>query len=145
MRRKVLVLAVVWLASLRGWSQTDAEEARILALENAWNQAVLQRDPIALGMLLGSELVYVESDGKLMNKTEYLASVQSQSSHPARIASEAMNVHFYGATAVVSGVYRETGVRNGKPYLLREHFIDTWVHRDETWMCVASGSTLIGQ
>jgi hypothetical protein len=144
-RRKVLVLAIVWLASLRAWTQIDAEQVRILALENAWNQAVLRKDPTALGMLLGSQLVYVESDGKLMNKTEYLASVQSQSLRPDRIVSEAMNVHFYGAAAVVNGVYRETGVKNGKPYLLREHFIDTWVHRGETWVCVASASTLIGQ
>jgi len=78
-----------------------------------------------------------------MNKTEYLASVQSQSLRPERIVSEAMNVHIYGMVAVVNGVYRENGVKNGKPYLLRERFIDTWVHRGETWVCMASGSTLI--
>ena len=145
MRRTVLVLAVACLASLRGWGQTDAEQGRILSLENAWNQAVQQKDASALKLLLGPQLVYVDYDGKLLNKAEYLASVQSQSLHPARIVSESMHVHLYGTTAVVNGVYRENGVKDGKPYLLRERFTDTWVRSSESWVCVASLSTLTAQ
>ncbi|MFZ0952609.1 MAG: nuclear transport factor 2 family protein [Candidatus Sulfotelmatobacter sp.] len=145
MKTKVLVLAVMWLASLRGWSQIDAEQARILMLENAWNQAVQGKDSAALELLLGRELVYLDYDGKLMNKAEYMASVQSRSLRPGRIVSDSMNVHLYGATAVVNGAYRETGLKNGRPYVLREQFIDTWVRRGENWVCVASGSTLVGQ
>lgn len=143
MKGKVLVLAIMWLASVRGWSQIDAEQAKIIMLENAWNQVVQLRDTAALEMLLGTELVYLDYDGKLMNKAEYLVSVQSL--RPERIVSEAMNVHLYGAAAVVYGVYRETGVKKRKPYLLQEHFIDTWVRRGETCVCVASGSTSIGK
>jgi ketosteroid isomerase-like protein len=123
--------------------QPDAGQSRIMALENAWNQAVQQKDRAAVEMLLGPELIYVDYDGTLMDKAEYLASVQSQSLRPARIVSESMNVHIYGAAAVVNGVYREKGVKNGKPYLLRERFTDTWVRRSESWVCVASHSTLI--
>jgi len=42
MRTTILILVVACFASLRGWSQTDAEQGRILSLENAWNQAVQQ-------------------------------------------------------------------------------------------------------
>jgi hypothetical protein len=62
---------------------------------------------------------------------------------PERIVSESMNVHLYGAAAVVEGIYRETGEKNGKPYTLRERFSDTWILRNENWECVASHSTLI--
>ncbi len=145
MRMRVLVLAIVGFVCLQGWSQTDGDQARILTLENAWNQAVQQKDKAALEMLLGADLVYVDYDGKMMNRAQYLASVQSQLAQPVRIVSESMSVHLYGAAAVVSGVYRESGVRNGKPYLLRERFVDTWARRGESWVCVASDSTLIGQ
>ena len=48
--------------------QLDAEQARILSLENAWDRAVKQKDAAALQMLLAPELVYVDYDGKLMDK-----------------------------------------------------------------------------
>lgn len=145
MRRTLLALAVACLASWPAWGQADAEQGRILSLENAWNQAVRQKDAAALQLLLGPQLVYVDYDGKLLDKAHYLASVQSQSLHPARIVSESMHVHLYGATAVVNGVYRENGVKDGKPYLLRERFTDTWVRSSDGWMCVASHSTLTTQ
>lgn len=126
-------------------AQPAAGQSRILALENAWNQAVQQKETAALEMLLGPELVYVDYDGKLMDKAEYLASVQSPSLHPERIVSEFMSAHLYGAVAVVNGVYLENGKKNGKPYAFRERFTDTWVRRSESWVCVASHSTLISQ
>jgi ketosteroid isomerase-like protein len=112
-------------------------------LENAWNQAEQQKDAAALNILLAPELIYVEYDGSLMGKAQYLASVESPTLHPAHIVDEAMTVHFYGDIAVVNGIYRESGIKAGKPYSLRERFTDTWIHRDSNWMCVASQSTLI--
>ncbi len=120
-----------------------ASEARVLTLENAWNQAVQQKDTPALKMLLGSELIYIEYDGKLMGKAEYLASVQSALLRPAQ---DCERVH--GCTSLRSGcrgqgVYRESGAaKDGKPYALRERFTDTWVRRSDSWVCVSSQSTL---
>jgi hypothetical protein len=80
-----------------------------------------------------------------MNKAEYLSSVQSPMLRPQRVVNESVNVRLYGAAAVVTGVYRENGEKDGKPYVLRERFTDTWVRRGASWMCVASDSTLINQ
>jgi ketosteroid isomerase-like protein len=121
------------------------EQARILTLESAWNQAVQVKDLAALELLLGTELVYVDYDGKLMDKAEYMASVQAPSLRPTRIVSESMRVHLYGSAAMVNGVYREDGLKDRKPYTIRERFTDLWVHRSDSWVCVASHSTLIGQ
>ncbi|MFY9791980.1 MAG: nuclear transport factor 2 family protein [Candidatus Sulfotelmatobacter sp.] len=123
--------------------KSDGDRSRIIALENAWNQAVREKDTSALNLLLGPELVYVDYDGTLMDKAQYLASVKSQVVQPERIVSESMNVHLFAAAAVVEGIYRETGEKNGKSYTLRERFSDTWIRRNESWECVASHSTLI--
>lgn len=144
MRGKVLVFAIVSLAWLRGWGQIDDDQARILNLENAWNRSVQTKDTAGLDMLLAPELVYVGIEGKLMSKAEYLASVQSPSVHPARVVSESMKVHVFGAAAIVDGVYRENGMKKGKPYALRARFIDMWVRRRDSWVCVASDGSVIG-
>ena len=124
-------------------AQPDAEQARILTLENAWNQAVQQKDAPALDILLAPDLIYVEYDGTLMNKGQYLASVRSPSMQPLHIVNESTSVHLYGMVAVVNGICRENGVKKGKPYTLRERFTDTWVRRSDNWVSVASQSTLI--
>ena len=124
-------------------AQPDAEQARILTLENAWNQAVQQKDAPALDILLAPDLIYVEYDGTLMNKGQYLASVRSPSLQPLHIVNESTSVHLYGMVAVVNGICRENGVKKGKPYTLRERFTDTWVRRSDNWVSVASQSTLI--
>jgi ketosteroid isomerase-like protein len=138
----VLLLAVPGFRA-QDTGQTGADQVRIVALENAWNQAVQQKDEAALKLLLGPDLVYVDYDGTIMDKTAYLASVRSQTLHAARIVSESMKVSLYGGVAIVNGVYSETGLKNGRPYSLRERFTDTWVRQRLDWVCVASQSTLL--
>jgi ketosteroid isomerase-like protein len=144
--RQVLLvfLLSLWAPHFNGQTKEklSPDQARILALEKAWNQAVQQKDRGALNMLLGPELLYIDYDGKVMDRDAYLASVESPSIHPARIFSESMSARLFNAAAVVSGVYREEGTRDGKPYLLRERFTDIWVRHNESWVCVASQSTL---
>jgi ketosteroid isomerase-like protein len=130
-------------ASAQSAGQSNPEQGRILSLENAWNQALQQKDAAALRMLLAPDLVYVDYDGTLMDKTEYLASVQAASLHPVHLVSESMKVHLYGGVAMVEGVCREIGIKNGRPYSVRLRFTDAWIRRGESWICVASQSTLI--
>jgi len=126
-------------------AQSDPDRDRILSLENAWNQAVQQKDAAALRMLLAPDLIYVDYDGTLMNKAQYLANVQASWLHPAHIVNESMTVHHYGTVAVVNGVCRESGTRKGKPYALLERFTDTWVLRGDSWLCVASHTSLLSR
>ena len=147
--RKLLPTLLLLLVPLASHSQSpvpsNPDEGRILTLENAWNQAQQQKDASALNMLLADELVYVEYDGSLMSKAEYLASVQSPSLHPAHVVNESMSVHLFGEVAVVNGVCRENGIKHGKPYSVRMRFTDVWARRGEKWVCVASQSTSLGQ
>jgi ketosteroid isomerase-like protein len=147
MRAKLATCALFFVASLLVAGQTapdaDSERTKILALENAWNQAEEHKDVKALDGLLASTLVYIDYDGTAMNKTEFIASVKAPSLHPEQIVNESMTAYVYGDSAVVTGVYREKGVNKGKPYLRRGRFTDTWVKQNETWVCAASQSTLI--
>jgi hypothetical protein len=139
----ILLLSTAMATAAQTPVQPDAEQTKILALENAWNRAEETKDSKALETLLDSTLVYIDYDGTLMDKAQFIASVKQPALHPEQIVNESMTAHLYAGSAVVTGVYREKGVNHGKPYLRRGRFTDTWVYRDNAWVCVASQSTLI--
>jgi ketosteroid isomerase-like protein len=138
------LLLMVWLAGSapKAISQ-DAQQGRILALENAWNQATRQKDLKALDPLLAEGLIYINNEGTEMNKAQYLASVSAPERRYEHIVSESMRVQLFGQSAMVVGVFHEKGIINGKEYLHNGRFIDTWIRQGNSWMCVASQSTLI--
>jgi ketosteroid isomerase-like protein len=117
--------------------------SNVLALEHAWDQAQERGDIKALGAIFANSLVFVDYDGVLLTKSEYLARVKSDSPHVQQFVIESMNIQVFGNTAIVVGAYRVKGVEDGKPYLRRRRFIDTWVLTDGRWMCVAAEATPI--
>jgi hypothetical protein len=140
-----LLLLLAVSAAAIGQNNTDAEKSKILALENAWNLAEERKDVRALDQLLGSNLVYIDYDGSIQNKQQFLDSVQRPSLHPEQIVNESTTVYMYGIAALVTGTYREKGVDKGKPYLRRGRFTDTWIYENGIWQCVASQSTLMSK
>jgi ketosteroid isomerase-like protein len=120
-----------------------ADEGRVLALETAWNHAEQNKDVAALDQLLAPQLGYVDYDGSIATKQEYLANVKKEGLEQEQIVNEEQNVHIFGNCAVATGIYREKGMNKGKAYNRRGRFTDTWVKVNDTWQCVASQSTLI--
>ena len=121
----------------------SGEEGHLLALESAWNHAEQSKDAAALKQLISDSFEYVDYDGTLMNKTEFLASILSNTVQGEQINNDGMTVHIYGNAAVVNGIYRDRGLENGKPFSRRGRFTDTWIYQNGAWQCVASQSTLI--
>jgi len=141
--RIILLLLCALRLDAAMFGQADVEQSKILALENAWNQAEEHKDVKALDSLLDPTLVYVDYDGSIMDKAQFITSVKAPELHPSQIVNESMTAHVYSGSAIVTGIYRESGVRAGKPYSRRGRFTDTWVYQGGTWTCVASQSTLI--
>jgi hypothetical protein len=112
-------------------------------LESAWNQAVETRDTKALDTIFDNLLIYVEHDGSVMTKAEYLTTVRKSLGNPQHVTTEKMTAHVWGSTAVVTGIYNETGVRGSKQYRRRGRFIDTWIFKNNTWICIAAQATLL--
>ena len=48
----------------------DADQSKLLALENAWNLAQVHRDDKALRSLVSDDYVYTDYDGTVMNKSQ---------------------------------------------------------------------------
>lgn len=148
-RPTALAVAVAVLSMTASWSgmaqtpELRASRSKVIALEHAWNQAEERKDVNALDQIMDDSLVYTDFDGTLMSKADFLASVKAPARNPEQNVTESMDAYVYGDGAVVIGIYRVKGTVNGKPYLRRGRFTDTWIKHDGTWLCVASQNTLI--
>ena len=116
-------------------------ESKIIAMEKAWNQAYKFRDKKALGEILHDSIVLVNDDGSLQSKGIFLASVDAaKPSDQQQAEPESIAVHVFGDVAIATGVFHEKGVENGKAYVRRNRFVDTWVNRNGAWVCVAASA-----
>jgi ketosteroid isomerase-like protein len=134
--------AVAFLGFAQATSDSDTR-SKLLALENAWNLAVQTRDTKALDAIFDNALVYVDYDGRTLTKAEFLLSVKNYTANPQQVATEAMSAYVWRDAAIVTGIYHEKGVRDGKPFHRRGRFIDTWIFKNGSWVCVAAQATLI--
>lgn len=114
------------------------DTSRVVAMENAWNQAELHNDAAAVELLLADDFVMTTAEGTLYDKAQIVASVKDKSYKPDALQSSNMTVHAEGNTAVVTGAYYEKGIDKGKPWERRGRFTDTWVWMNGRWQCLAS-------
>jgi ketosteroid isomerase-like protein len=122
-----------------------ATKSKIVALEQLWNQAYKSGDTKALDSILDDGIVLVNDDGSVQTKAEFLASVKASTPQPTaqqqQVSPESLNVHAYGNVAIATGVMRVKGVEGGKPYARRERFVDTWLNKGGSWVCVGTDAT----
>jgi len=124
-------------------ASTAGDEIQIRQLERAWNEAEARHDVAAVTNIVADSLSYIDFDGTIMNKAEYLRDVTQTAYQADHLYDEGLTVSVYGNAAVVVGIYRETGTSKGKHYVHRVRFTDTWIKQSGVWRCVASQSTLI--
>lgn len=131
------------LALLSAQESADAGVTKVIALEHAWNQAEQRKDVKALAALFDNALIYVDYNGSVKNKAEFLARVSVPTAHPQQELTESMTGYRVGSAIIVTGIYLAKGVEDGKPYARRGRFVDTWVSEDGNWRCIVSQSTPI--
>ena len=134
--------SVLSVAQNKTTSSAD-DKSMILALEGAWNQAEIHHDATAAAAIMADTFISVDHHGAFQNKSQYLASLKDLSFKPEEIANSDTSVYLYGNTAIVTSVYRTKGTDDGKPFVHRGRFTDTWVKLNGEWKCVANQETLI--
>jgi ketosteroid isomerase-like protein len=139
------LFALITIAVSSVSAQEDsATVSKIIAMEKAWNQAFKLRDTNAVDALMDDGIVIVNDDGTLMSKASFLAAVRSSgASDDQQVTPESINVHLLHGVAVATGIFRSKGTENGKPFVRRNRFADTWVKKNDTWICVSASATPI--
>lgn len=142
--RQALLFSILWCAiASSGLAETPVDEGKIIALENAWNQAQLHHDASALDQLLPSTFVYTDYDGTVMNKAQFLTDLKDPDYKASLITNQDVKVFPYGNAAVVTGTYHTKGKYKGKPFEHWGRFTDMWLFEGGNWRCVASHTNLI--
>jgi hypothetical protein len=102
----------------RAQQSNDSDEGgRILALEKAWNHALEQGSRHAPGQHHGL--------GRQRRQHFFPKRVSRPIYQPAQAVTEQTAVQVCGDAAVVVGIFRVKGAEKGKPFVLRERFVDT--------------------
>ena len=139
----LVLVACALLVSPARSGDNEAEKSKLIALENAWNQAQLHADSRALEGLVSDQYVYTDHDGKLMNKSQFLADIQDPSFKTTLSTNEDVRVFLYEGAAVVTGTYHTKGIYKHKPVDHWGRFTDTWLFQKGHWQCVATHTNLI--
>jgi len=137
--RVMMLLVCLLPAMLLAQDEESAVRAKILALEKAWNQSYKAGDVKGLASILDDKIILIEDDGSIKTKAEFLSTVRASTANDEQVAPESLAVYVYGKTAIAMGVI---GVK-GKAGTHRERFIDTWIEKNGTWVCIATDATPI--
>jgi hypothetical protein len=145
MKRVLIGLVCCLAVCSSAFAANSADESKILALENAWNQAQLHHDANALDQLLPATFVNTDYDGTVMNKAQFLADLKDPAYQATLVVNQDVKIHSYSNAAVVTGTYHTKGKYKNKPFEHWGRFTDTWLFQDGIWQCVASHSSLINK
>jgi hypothetical protein len=143
MRLAVTAGIIALLLSPLAQAAEEADEGKILALENAWNQAQLHHNSTVVASMIPDTFIYTDYDGTVMNKTQFLADLKDTSYQATMVVNQNVKVFTYQGAAVVVGTYHTKGKYKGQAFEHWGRFTDTWVFEKNLWLCVASHTTLI--
>ncbi len=147
MAKVSLIFGCVLLSGfLLAWAPQNsatAEQSKLIALENAWNQAQVHHDAKAVNNLVSDGFIYTDYDGTVMNKADFLKDLKDPDYRASLVANEGVRVISYLNAAIVVGTYHSKGTYKRQPFEHYGRFTDTWLYLDSKWQCVASHTNLI--
>ena len=137
-------LALIGLIAPLGWAQTSGTaEKELITVENAWKQAVVNRDAASLQRLYADEYLSTDQEGMVWDKAQDIAIDTTGNSRLASYNLDGLKVQFYGDVAVVTGRNISKGTLFDHAAKGQSRFTDVFVKRDGRWQCVTSQVTPI--
>ena len=137
----LLVASALWLATAPlAQGKSDAlSPKKILALEKDWNAAYKRGDVATMNSLLADDFIITTEDGKTYSKSGYIALNGNTLVRVEVSDMSDLKVRIHGSNvAVVTGVYHEKGLSNGKPYEYHDRFTDVWMEIDGKCQVIVS-------
>jgi hypothetical protein len=137
------ILLLLGLGATPAPAQTPVRTT-LVRLEDGWAAALVRRDAGYFQRTLAQGFVYSE-DAKSFTRTEVLRSLLDPSDSVREAHNEAMVVHEFGGTAIVTGWLIVKGHNASGPYEHRYRFTDTWMRQAGSWRIVAAHDYLTPQ
>src|SRR5260370_41641378 len=145
LRPLILLLAIDFLSFAQNISRAQCDEAKMIALENLWNQIQVNHDADAMGKMLDGDFVLTDHDGTVMSKARFLAAIRDKSSQLTVEASEDMQLHRHGDTVIVTRAYHAQGTQQRPQLSPLGRLTAAWLDEDCQWLCLATHLSLCGE
>jgi ketosteroid isomerase-like protein len=120
---------------------TSKKIQSVLQAERDLAKAHLNLDLVRIDALLHPDYVIIQPGGKVEDKAETLASLQTGDRTWEIARSDQMDVRIYGETAVVIGRWRGKGQNQGTVFDYLARFLSVWRYTAGMWRNVAFQST----
>ena len=117
----------------------------LLQMEDAWNQAYVQKDEAWFQQNLADDYTEIGDTGKTINdKAGAIAEMKADKSSEIIAEISDAKVRVEGNSAVVTGInHVKLKDANGKPVDYKHRFTDTYIKRDGRWQIWADQATRI--
>ena len=120
-------------------------EQELLKANQAYDEALVGGDAVALDRIYADEFVYTTFDGTVRDKTQQLSFTKSGDLRLQFGKSDDVRTRIYGNTAVMTGRFTAKGKFRGKNIDIRERYTAVWVKQNGRWLLVAEQGNEIKQ
>jgi len=141
MRIASLVVFIFVMASVVYAQQPLSDEKQILKSEDDWARALKMKDRQLLDAIVATNFTFIEPDGTLKNRDEYLADRSSDIADIESFELADLKVNVFENCALTSGLSKITERRQGKRYRFNLRWKELWLKDNGRWRVVASQAT----
>jgi hypothetical protein len=136
------LLVILTLASANAQGPSS-DEKEILRLEDDWVRAMNTKDRQTLDKILAPGFTFIEPDGTVKNRSEYLADRTSDVVETELFNNADLKVSVFGNSAVASGVATIRERHHRKRYHFSARWKELWLKLNGRWQVIASQATPI--
>lgn len=138
---KLLLLALVAFPAIVEAAQPSPDERQLLTLEENWIRALETHDRALLDQIVAKDFTFIEPDGTVKTREEYLADRSGDNADIESFASSGIKVRVFAASALVTGVAHITERRQGTRYRFSLRWKELWVKDAGRWQVLAGQAT----
>jgi ketosteroid isomerase-like protein len=135
-----LIVFMFVMASIYAQQPLPAEK-QILKLEDDWARALKTKDRQVLDAIVAPNFTFIEPDGTVKNRDEYLADRTSEIADIESFELADLKVSVFENCALTSGVSKITERRQGKRYRYSLRWKELWLKDNGNWRVIASQAT----
>lgn len=136
---------VAWLSLGQAAPAASTAEDAVRAADAARIKAFIAADRAALGSILGEDLTYTHSSGRLDNKSAIIDAITSGKTQYHSMVPGEVVVRLYGDVAILTGRAAVNVTTDGQLLDLKLRFTSVYTKRDGRWQFIAWQSTRLAQ
>ena len=121
--------------------QPLSDEKQILKLEDDWASALKTKDKQVLDAIVARNFTFIEPDGTVKNRDEYLADRSSDIADIESFELADLRVSVFEHCALTSGLSKIAERWQGKSYRFSLRWKELWLKDNGSWRVVASQTT----